>query len=124
MDRRRLLLLALVAYAVAGAVLTLVPANPLDDGDRGWHLDAPVNLLMFMPPVVLVLLLDRRVRAWWTVAAVMVLSAGIEAVQSLSPRDSSLRDWLLNTAGAAIAAGALALSRRGNSRTEVRTLEP
>jgi glycopeptide antibiotics resistance protein len=123
MVRRRLLWLALVVYAVLGMVLTLVPFNPLDPGFRDWRLDRPVNFVMFMPPVVVVLLLDRRIRAWWPVVLVAVLSAGIEVVQATSPRDSSLLDWVLNTSGAALAAAVVALYRRGSRGTPIRRLE-
>jgi glycopeptide antibiotics resistance protein len=109
--RRRLLWAALVAYLVAGVLLTLSPSNLFDDEFRRWRLDVPVNLVMFMPPVALLLLLHRRLPAWVPVAVVAVASVLIEVVQKLSPRDSSWGDVLLNVAGAALAAGAVAAGR-------------
>ena len=109
--RRRLAWAALAAYLVVGVVLTLAPLNLLDKEAGGWSWDRPVNVVMFMPPVVLVLLADRRVRPWWPVLGVMALSALIEGAQKLSPRDSSPQDWLLNVGGAALAAAAVALGR-------------
>ena len=115
-DRRRWLWAALGAYALIGVVLTMVPINLLDKEAGGWSWDRPVNLVMFMPPVASVLLLDRRIRPWWPVLAVAVLSALIEAVQKLSPRDSSLQDWVLNVAGASLAAAAVAVGRLRRAR--------
>ena len=109
--RRRLLWFALAAYVVVGLLLTLSPFNPFDREFVEFSLDRPVNLVMFMPPVALVLLLDRRIRPWWPVLAVAATSLAIEVVQKLSPRDSSWGDVVLNVGGAALAAAAVALGR-------------
>lgn len=109
--RRRLLWFALVAYVAVGLLLALSPFNVFDREFTEFQLDAPVNLVMFMPPVALVLLLDRRIRPWWPVLAVAATSLAIEVVQKLSPRDSSWGDVVLNVGGAALAAGAVALGR-------------
>lgn len=95
---------ALVVYAVAGAVLTLVPDNPFSFGGREWPLDIPVNLVMFAPPAAMALLLWRRLHPAVPVALAALASAGIETLQALSPRDASLRDLVLNVAGAAAGA--------------------
>lgn len=123
MDRRRLLAVALVLYLMAGLVLTLVPANPLNFGTGQWALDVPVNLVMFAPPVAAVLLLRRRLRPAVPVAVAAFASASIEAAQALSPREASLRDWVLNTTGAALGALAVAVARRGGRSGPVRRLD-
>ena len=109
--RRRLLWVALGLYVVVGLLLTLSPFNVFDREFSEFQLDVPVNLVMFMPPVALVLLLDRRLKPWWPVVAVLVTSLTIEVVQKLSPRDSSWGDVLLNVGGAALAAAAVGLGR-------------
>ena len=109
--RRRLLWLGLAGYALVGVVLTLVPINLFDREAGGWSWDRPVNLVMFVPPVVLALVLDRQLKPWVPVAVVVVLSGLIELVQKLSPRDSSSQDWMLNVAGATAAAVVVALGR-------------
>lgn len=104
-DRRRGLLAALAVYAGVGLVLTLVPANPLNVGEAGrWRLDVPVNLVMFAPPAALAVLLWRRLHPAVPVAVAALASATIETLQALSPRDASLRDLVLNVAGAAAGA--------------------
>ena len=120
--RRRLLWLGLIAYAVLGVVLTLVPINPLDVGE-GWHLDVPVNLVMFAPPAALALLVAPRLHPLVPVLVAAAASATIETLQALSPRDASLRDLVLNTVGAAIGAGIGWFLRQRSTRARVRRLE-
>lgn len=98
------LVAGLVGYLALGAVLTLVPDNPLSFGGREWPLDVPVNLVMFAPPATVALLVWRRLHPAVPVAAAAVASATIETLQSLSPREASLRDLVLNVAGAAAGA--------------------
>jgi glycopeptide antibiotics resistance protein len=105
---------ALAFYAGVGLALTLVPSNPFDELFKRPGVDAAVNLVMFVPPVVLLLVLVRRVPAWVPVVAVAILSASIEAAQHwvVQSRDASVVDWACNTAGAALGAvGAAALRR-------------
>ena len=95
---------ALAVYAVAGAVFTLVPDNPFSFGGREWPLDVPVNLVMFLPPAAVALVVWPRLHPAVPVALAALASAGIETLQALSPRDASLRDLVLNVAGAAAGA--------------------
>ena len=97
-------MVALVLYAGAGVVLTQLPDNPFSFGGREWPLDVPVNLVMFAPPAAVALLVWRRLHPAVPVAIAFLASATIETLQALSPRDASLRDLVLNVAGAAAGA--------------------
>ena len=112
--RRRLAWAALVLYAVVGVALTLVPANPFDELFRRPGVDVAVNLAMFVPPVVLLLLLRRPLPAWVPVVAVVLLSGCIEASQKwlVLSRDASVVDWATNSLGAAVGAVLAADLRR------------
>lgn len=67
-----------------------------------WY-DVGLNALLFAVPSALAALLWPRVRGWVWVLAVLLVSTGIEVVQSLAlPRDASLGDVVANTAGAIV----------------------
>ena len=110
--RRGWLVAALVVYAGAGAVLTLVPDNPFYFGGRDWPLDVPVNLVMFLPPAAVVLVVWSRLHPLVPVALAAAASATIETLQALSPRDASLRDLVLNVTGALAGAAVGVIARR------------
>lgn len=113
---RRLGWIALAVYVALGLALTLVPRNPLNLRGRELPLDVPVNLVMLAPPVAAVLLLRRRLHPLIPVAVASAVSAAIEVVQALTPREASLRDWVLNTAGAAAGAAVAVVLRGGEDR--------
>ncbi|HEV7948698.1 MAG TPA: VanZ family protein [Glaciihabitans sp.] len=62
------------------------------------------NVAMFVPIGLLILLAIPRLRWWGAIAAAVLLSCGIEAVQGvfLGGRTSSLTDVFANSIGAAV----------------------
>ncbi|GIG38789.1 VanZ family protein [Cellulomonas phragmiteti] len=125
---------ALVAYLAAVAVVTLRPA-PQDDEALGvartviaWLVERGVpvtfegveavsNVVMFVPFGVLVGLLLAR--PWWVVVLLGAATSGlIETVQQWLPtRYPTLQDLMLNTLGAAVGVGVLALVSRAWRQT-------
>lgn len=88
---------------------------------RYWSgFDVVINLLGYLPfgALLLLQLVHSRLRRWavlWAVFIAAALSFSLEALQTLLPmRVASREDWLLNTLGAALGAGAaLGLVKRG-----------
>lgn len=116
--RRRWAGWALGIYALGAAVLLLSPVGPgrilgavvgwirEDLGWSGFHqgwLEAPANVVLFVPLGFLLVILFRSARIGVMVAVMLSVSA--ELVQILLPdRLPSLRDVIANSAGAAIGA--------------------
>jgi hypothetical protein len=113
---RRWVLWAFAAYALAAGVLLLSPIGPgriveaimrwihedlgLASFRQGW-IEAPANVLLFVPLGLLLTLIFRR--PWAGVVLALVMSAGAELVQAVLPsRTASLRDVVANVLGAAI----------------------
>jgi len=108
----------LVAYAAAAGILLLSPIGPgrileivaewvRDDlGIRGFRqgwLEAPANVVLFIPLGFLLTLLVRK--AWVGVLLAVALSVSAELVQALLPdRWASVRDVVANALGAVIGA--------------------
>lgn len=116
--RQRWVLWALATYALAAVVLLLSPIGPgrilevvvdwiqddlgLTAFRQGW-IEAPANVVLFIPLGFLLTLLFRR--AWMGVLCALVLSVSVELVQILLPaRFPSLRDIGANSLGAVIGA--------------------
>lgn len=118
----------LAAYVLAAGILLLSPIGPgrvlgavIDwiRGDlgvsgfrQGW-IEAPANVLLFIPLGLLLTLLFRR--PWIGLVVAVLLSIGAEVVQMVLPgRLSSLRDIVANALGAALGAAIawLVLRRR------------
>ena len=123
-----------VSWVVCGitllpvALLTLVPTSRevVDRCAVGWTLptfgrvELMANVILFVPPVLFAAIASRR--PVLALAAGVVASAGIEAVQALVPalgRSCDTNDWLSNSIGAAVGAVlaglALWLARRPGS---------
>lgn len=134
---RTWLRVALVVYLAAVAVVTLRPAGP-DDASLGlvrrfvaWlaelgvpvtflGLEAVANVVMFVPFGVLVGALLRR--PWWVVVLLgCATSVLIETVQRWLPtRYPTVQDVVMNTLGAAVGVGVLALVLRERARRRAR----
>ncbi|MEW1976056.1 VanZ family protein [Microbacterium profundi] len=131
--RPRWVLWALVAYAAAAGILLLSPIGPgrilevvvewmRDDvgipGFRQGWIEAPANVVLFIPLGFLLTLLFRK--AWAGVLLALVLSVSAELVQALLPaRSTSARDVVANALGAvigAVLAWLFVVLRRGRIR--------
>lgn len=112
--RRRWLPLTLV-LAVVVAWLSLIPETqlpgPAKANDKAEHLIAYAALAF---PAAF-----ARPRGWpWVLAAVAAFSAGIEVVQPLAGRSTSLADLAMNLAGVGVGLiAASALRALGGTRT-------
>lgn len=110
---------ALAGYALAAGMLLLSPIGPgrilgavvawirddlgVTDFRQGW-IEAPANVLLFIPLGLLLTLLFRR--PWIGVLLAVALSVAAELVQFVLPgRLPSLRDVVANALGAMIGAG-------------------
>lgn len=110
---------ALAGYALAAGILLLSPFGPdvllgrvtgliredlgVAGFRQGW-IEAPANVLLFVPLGLLLTLFFRR--PWVGVIVAILLSIGAELVQiTLPDRLPSLRDVVANALGAAIGAG-------------------
>ncbi len=123
---------ALVAYGIIAIALLLSPIGPGEIVDaatrwirtgwgwtqfrQGW-IEAPANVLLFVPLGLLLTLLFRR--PWVGVVLAVTLSVAVEVVQTVLPgRIASPRDVLANLIGAVIGAviGVIILRRRSRPR--------
>ncbi|MCC2334226.1 VanZ family protein [Cellulomonas wangsupingiae] len=129
----------LTVYLAAVAAVTLAPA-PADDGTLGvvrsavaWlaghglpvtylGVEAVANVVMFVPFGVLVGLL-LPARRWWLVVLLGAATSGlVETVQRWLPtRYPTLQDVVMNTLGAAVGVGVLALVLRAQRSRTPRT---
>ncbi len=129
-SRRRVgvLVAALLAAAVVGALLVFSPSASLSAGavrsiSRALQAEglaygavAPVvgfvlNVALFVPGSFAAAMLWRRVRWWHWVLIGFVVTAGIETVQGafLQGREAQVHDLVSNTLGAALGSGAAVL---------------
>lgn len=87
--------------------------------------DVALNLLLFALPVALAATLWPRVRWWLWALIALTLSTTVELVQFAAlPRDASAADVLVNTIGAVVGAGSVALMRTTRRRTAESRLRP
>jgi glycopeptide antibiotics resistance protein len=121
----------ILAYVAGMAILVFAPSMGLPERtiyyaqrllrmlhapsiiSRGGSVQFELNVLLFLPLVMLVALSFRRRPVWWWTFVFAAASGGIELVQwiGLPGRDASALDVLANTLGAAGGAALAALVR-------------
>jgi len=124
-DRRRATLVLALVSVLGVLALTMGPSTPRDTVTcaQEWSLptfgavELVANVVLFVPPVLLLGVALRRPLAVALVASVG--SAALEAIQALAPvlgRACSTDDWLSNTLGAALGAVLAAIALRLHHR--------